>query len=386
MRTIETQYEQVSGRPARIMLIGLGGLGSRILDGLIKLGSNVEIIAAGRDKSQVQVRVNLAMFSAMQLAENVARVHCVGLDLLDTDAMSEVLQLVCPDLIVHCATLQPYAAIAALPHRSRVRIIEAGLGPWLTTHLALTHRLMQAIKIAGRNAIVINCAYPDAVNPALAAIGAAPLIGTGNIANNEPAIRCAIADELAVDPSEVSLSMVMHHYVSHRIHRMGSAGGAPFHLSFRVGSRDRTKEIDPERLFALMATRYRREHREAGKLLPAGSTVALVNALLGSAPRMLHAPAPCGLVGGFLVEVSRGKVTVVPPPDLTVQRAIDINLAAQRFDGIDEIGADGVVTFTDEAATIFGEELGHQCAKFHVSDAYDWALELIAHCTERSQQ
>jgi len=382
VRELQWRLRSDHARP-RLMVVGVGGLGLRILNGLVRLGSDVEIIAAGRDLMRVQVGANVAVFSAMQTTDDVARVQCVALDLLDVDATAETLAVFRPDLVVHCATMQPYAAIAALPPESRNLLAEAGLGPWLAPQLVLADHLMKAIQRSDLQTLVVNCAYPDAVNPALAAVGRAPLVGIGNLANNEPAIRRAIADELAVEFSDISVWMVMHHFVSHRIHRLGNAGGAPFHLSYRIRSDERAGEVPAERLFSLVASRYRREHVEGGKQIPAASAVALVSALLGSNVRRLHAPAPVGLVGGFPVEVNRCKLAVVAPPELTLQEAIDINTAAQRFDGIEKIGTDGQVTFSDEAVAVFEKALGHHCSRFHVDDAWDWTRELIARCKER---
>ncbi len=382
VQELEWRARENPARP-RVMVIGIGGLGLPILNGLVRLGSDVEVIAAGRDVTRVQIGANLAVFSAMQSTNNVARVQCVALDLLNSDATAETLASLRPDLILHCATMQPYAEIAALPAESRSILSEVGLGPWLPAHLALADRLMKVLKALALPALVVNCAYPDAVNPALASVGRAPLIGIGNIANNEPALRRAIADELKIDVSAVSLWMVMHHYVSHRIHRHGDAGGAPFYFSYEVDSGERGSEVKTEHLFSLIASRYRREHAHAGKQLPAASAVALVTALLGSTIRRMHAPAPFGFAGGFPVEVSRQSVSIVAPPGLTTQNAIDINTTGQRFDGIEKIGADGLITFTDEVVAVFDKILGHHCSQFHVDDAREWALELTARCKER---
>src|SRR5262245_15532789 len=110
----ELQWQLGSEPAPRLMVIGIGGLGLRILNGLVRLGSDVEIIAAGRDPARVQVGANVAVFSAMQTTDDVARVQCVALDLLNVDATAETLAVLRPELVVHCATMQPYAAIAAL--------------------------------------------------------------------------------------------------------------------------------------------------------------------------------------------------------------------------------------------------------------------------------
>lgn len=364
----------------RILIAGIGRLGWHVLNGLVRFG-NADLIATGRDVSKLRVWVNLAVFGAMQATDNVARVEVVGLDLSDVDATAETLARFEPDLIVHCATMQPYTLIAALPSESQRALADAGLGPWLPTQVALADRLMQAIELSGVTSLVVNCAYPDAVNPALAALGRAPLIGAGNIANNEPAIRQAIADDLSVNVSDVSVQMIMHHVVSHRIHSAGDAGGAPFHLSFKIGSTKPGRLTSTDEVFALLASRYRRHHPDAGRQIPALATVALVSALLGSTSRRLHAPGPLGLVGGYPVEINRDRVAIVVPPGMTGDDAIGINKAAQRFDGIDDIGTDGV-SFTAAAASVFEETLGHRCPKFRIEEASEWAHELIRRCAE----
>ena len=362
----------------RILLVGLGNLGAHVLDGLLRSGDGVEIVVAGREPATMHTRVNLAVFSAMQVRSAVPAVRCVRLDLSDVDAAAETVAAARPDVVVNCATLHPYPLVGSLPRAVRERLAEVGLGPWLPMHLALADRLMRAVADSGLSTVVINCAYPDAVNPALAGVGRAPLAGSGNVANNEPAIRRAIADETGVPLVEVTVRMVMHHVVSHRIHRLGDAGGAPFHLWSRPGG------IPPERLFRLLATRYRREHGDTGRMLAAASTVALVSALLGDDVRVLHVPGPQGLPGGYPAEVSRHRLTIVPPDGLPTATAVGLNTAAQRFDGIEKIEPDGTVCLTARAVEVFAAELGYRCERFTVDESTERAVELRARCAERA--
>src|SRR2546423_15508008 len=101
VRELQWRLRSDSARP-RLMVIGIGGLGLRILNGLVRLGSDVEIIAAGRDLTRVQVGANVAAFSAMQTTDDVARVQCVALDLLNVDATAETLAVLRPDIVVPC--------------------------------------------------------------------------------------------------------------------------------------------------------------------------------------------------------------------------------------------------------------------------------------------
>ena len=367
----------------RILVLGIGALGTQVLNRLVWLGSAVDIIACGRDLRRIQISANLALLAAMHNTDDVARVECAQLDLLDIDATTDLLAKLRPNLVVHCATMQPYALIAGLAPEARSILARVGLGPWLPTHLVLVDHLMRAIEHSGFAIDVVNCAYPDAVNPALATVGRSPLIGSGNIANNDPAIRLAIASLIAVEPKDISLSMVMHHYVSHRIHRFGNASGAPFHLSYQIGTCNSDRHISPDRLFELAASRYRRYQSDGDRQIPAASTVSLVKALIGRTARKLHAPGPLGLVGGYPVMVNDELVSVELPPITNLSEAIEINIAAQQFDGIQEIGPDGVVTFTEGAVDALGDVLGHHCPTFNVRDALEWTNELIGRCEQR---
>lgn len=369
-------------RLRRVMVVGTGRLGLRILEGLARLGPRIDVLAAGRSLTTVQTRANLAMLAATHASPEISRIGSVRVDLAEIEETTETLARWRPDIVVNCATLQPYEAIAALPPETRRGLGQVGLGPWLSTHLAPAERLMQAVKTAAIGAQVINCAYPDAVNPALATVGLQPLTGIGNVANNVPALRLAIADALSVAFSAVSVDLVMHHYVSHRIHRRGDAGGAPYHVSYCVDAPADRLRVTSDELFGRLAARYRRATGSDDRLMPAESALALIAELCDGRGRKLHAPGPLGMVGGYPVRVSSSELAISLPPEVDLGAAIELNRAAQRFDGIQDIGPGGCIRFTPQAVAVVDELLGHSCEQFHVEDAWEWARELRARCAE----
>ena len=115
----------------------------------------------------------------------------------------------------------------------------------------------------------------------------------------------------------------------------------------------------------------------AWSFLTAGSSLRLVKALFGGTPRLLHAPAPGGLPGGYPVLVSSGKMDLAPIEGLTFEEALAINEASHPFDGIEEIAADGTATFTGTTAGIMREELGFDCPGLHPAEAEERGRELI---------
>jgi hypothetical protein len=382
------------------MLVGLGELGSRVLDLLVRL-ERTSIVVAGRDPDAFRQRANLAVLAAVQLGHE-PDVSCVRLDLRDVDATAETLARHRPDIVLHTATLLAPRRLAQLPPvigDSRARgvgtptalpagrgfspvgsiaghVAESPLGVWLPLQVVLAHHLMQAVARSGHAARVVNVAYPDAVNPLLAGVGLAPWIGAGNIANNVPGLRRVIAGRLGCAAGDVDLRLVMHHAVSHRIHRLGTAAGAPFHLSVRLAGEDVTARIDPEAVFAELATAWRRPGGATGQLMAAASAVALVEAMLRGTPAVLHAPSPDGLPGGYPVVIDGDRAALCLPPELTAARAVAINEAAQRLDGIERI-AGGRVWFTDAAAALLGEAFGHGCGELALADCDAAAGELL---------
>jgi hypothetical protein len=331
---------------------------------------------AGRDLEALRPRVNLAVLAAMQLGD-APDVSCVRIDLQDVDATAEALARHRPDVVFHAATLLAPRRLARLPPPAAARLTAGPLGPWVPLQLVLVHRLMQAVARSGLAIRVVNASYPDVVNPVLAGAGLAPWIGAGNIANNVPGLRGALADHLGCLPGEIDLRLVMHHAVSHRIHRHGTAGGAPYHLSARIGGEDVTARIDPEALFRALATTWRRTGGATGQLMAAASATALLEAMMSPARAIVHAPAPGGLPGCYPVVLDGGRLALCLPAGLTAARAVALNEAAQRLDGIEGITGD-VVRFTEDAAGLVREVLGHDCRQVALADADEQARELLA--------
>jgi hypothetical protein len=360
----------------RVLLVGVGELGARVLDLLVRLPGRRAILAGGRDPEALRPRVNLAVLAAMQLG-HAPDVACVRIDVEDIDATAEALARHRPDVVFHAATLLAPRRLARLPPPAGARLATGPLGPWLPLQVVLVHRLMQAVARSGHAIRVVNAVYPDAVNPLLAGVGLAPWIGAGNLANNVPGLRRALAAQLARPLDEVDVRLVMHHAVSTRIHRRGTADGAPYHLAARCGGEDVTARVDPEALFRELATAWRRPGGATGQLMAAASAAALLEAMTGEGRTIVHAPGPAGLPGGYPVALEGERLELSLPPGLSAPRAIALNEAAARLDGIEQIDG-GTVRFTEDAVALVREALGDARRHMPLADAAAQADELRA--------
>ncbi|MEI6628342.1 MAG: hypothetical protein WCN27_02940 [Alphaproteobacteria bacterium] len=151
-------------RRKKILIVGLGNLGCHVLDLLTKHEFNHEIVVVGRNETFLTQRINLALFCAAQ--QNIFPLvsHKV-VDLNNIEQTAETLKEVNPDVIFSTATLQSWRVITELPKDVFLELDQAEFGPWLPMHLVPVHKLMKAVKLSGVKSIVVNAAFPDAVNP-----------------------------------------------------------------------------------------------------------------------------------------------------------------------------------------------------------------------------
>ena len=363
-----------------IAVVGAGDVGSAVLRLLACSGEVGELWALDVDGHRAAVAAHDAAAIALygRLAPSVSS---RAVDVLEPDALIAALDEIRPDAIVQAATLQSWWVVAQLPPPLWRRLEnEARFGPWLPFHLVPAQRVTAAAAEACPGVPVVNVAFPDAVNPVLAATGPAPTCGAGNSDLLRPGIRLAAAAALGVAPSEVELEFVGHHY--HVVYfwmdleQVEPLDPQSFHLRIRVGGDDVTDRLGAG---AMLAT--------AGRLLPRGRLIAERTAASAAKNARLllradatddHAAAPCGLAGGYDVRFGQGTATVRLPAGLDADAARRIVERAQLGDGIAAIGPGGAVTFTERAAVAMRDILGYDCPVLRPDEAPARVEELRA--------
>ncbi len=358
-----------------ILMVGIGDLGGHVLEMLVRAPGPRRIITADINEEVAYRKTNIARFGAAQMG-HYPEVEFVKIDLFNIDQTAEIISRYKPDLIYSAVSLQSWWVINTLPREVFEELDLARFGPWLTMHLTLVYKLMQAVQQTGLDIKVINSAFPDATHPILDKIGLAPTIGIGNVANIVPAIRSSIAHKLGRTMKEVTVFFAAQHYVSHYLPRFGTAGGAPYYLKAVMDGEDVTGALNMEEVFAEIPTRFRRSGGRDGQILTASSAAAITLAMADDAGELMHAPAPSGLPGGYPVRVNRKGGSVVLPKPLTLEEAVRINEEGQRYDGIERIDPDGTAHYTEGSAAIMKEMLGYDCRKVKPEEAEEQSREL----------
>lgn len=366
----------------KIMLIGLGDLGSVTLELLARRPNVGRIVVGSRSVARTEARCNLARLGAMAQGRT-PDIRFVPLDLTDRQATAETIAREQPDLIYSTATLQTWWLPGKLPPPQARRIHAAGFGVWLPVNLALTLKLMQAVRLANFTGPVLTAPFPDVVNPILDKLGLAPTCGVGNVDELVPKVRWLAARALAATPDDLQVWLVAHHAFQPFAFGQKQGDPPPHFLRVEWRGRDVTPELDAQ---DVLFAPYPLTGGPASHFLTAGSTVRLILALLADADTFLHAPAPNGLPGGYPVLAGRGVVRLADIPGLSAAQAVDINRQSHRFDGIERIEPDGTAVFTPHAAQILRDELGYDCRRLPPAEAGERAVELMARFREYARR
>ncbi len=358
-----------------IMIIGLGDLGGHVLEMLVRAPGYRKIITADVNEDWAYRKTNIAAFGASQLG-HYPELEFVKIDLYNIDQSAEIISKYKPEVIYSAVSLQSWWVINNLPKEVFEELDIARFGPWLSMHLTLVYKLMQAVKLTGLDIKVINSAFPDAAHTVLDKVGLAPTIGIGNVANPVPSIRSSIAYRLQRPMKDVTVFFFAQHYVSHYLPRFGTAGGAPYYLKAMVDGEDVTNEVNMEEVFADIPIRFRRSGGRDGQILTASSAVGITLAVADDTGDFMHAPGPSGLPGGYPVQVDRNGGRVVLPKGLTIEEAVRINEEGQRYDGIDKIDEDGTVTYAEKSAEIMKKMVGYDCKVMKLEETEEQSKEL----------
>ena len=362
----------------KIMVIGIGELGGIVLEYLCRIPGICEIVTADSNADWGFRKTNSAIEGAsyMGLYPNI-KFHQV--DLLNIERTAELLKKINPTIICNGTTLQSWWVVNELPPEVNAKIYrdKCGIGPWAAMHLALTSKLMKAVKMSGIDTYVVNTSYPDVINPSLGRVGLAPTVGTGNMDLAVPYIQKAASELLNVPMRNVGVELVAHHYHAYYWCRYGTDSEVPFYLRVYVGKEDVTDQLGYMKQFiAELPKRGMRPAGRHGQFVVAGSCLKNIMAIFNDTGEMTHAPGPQGLEGGYPVRLSRKGAEVVLPKGVTLEQARAINLKAQQHDGVQEIKDSGHVVVTDEAYTTFKEMLNIDCKVITIEDSYEQAMEL----------
>ena len=363
-----------------VMIVGLGDLGGWVLEFLSRCHCVSRIVTADVREDWGYAKTMTAAVGASQQGFN-KRLEFYQLDVCDLDRTAELLNSVQPDVIYSATALQSWWVPLLLPHDVALKSELAGIGPLVPGHMAVIHKLMQAVKNAGIKTKVLNNAYPDVVNPVLWRNGLGPDIGSGNSDLVMEDIRLKISYELNVPPQEVAVYL----YTAHSMCTLGKLKDVPFLMKIYVGGSEVTSKYDARELVRGFASAYAPAKMTTWLTHPrvAASAVKNLMAMINDTNEFTNLCGPSGLPGGYSVRVSAKGAEVAIPEGFTLEDVIQVNLDALKFDGIEDIKDDGTVVFTEESRRLNKEWIGADIGQdFRLEDVDERAKEVTLRTKE----
>jgi len=362
----------------KLLLIGLGSLGGTVLELLAREGGLAEIVVGGRNPTRGVARCNLARLGAIAQGR-APSIRFTPLDLKDREQVITTVQKEAPDIIFSSASMQTWWLADVLPPEAAGTLKQARFGVWVPIHLALTRRLMEALRDAGYRGITLSAPFPDAVNCILGKHRLAPTCGVGNLDEIVPKVRLLAAERLGAPLQAIRVVLVAHHALERAVFEGATGEVPPYFLRIYGDGKDVTGVVEADEL--LLAP-YPLPSGPLWSFLTAGSVVRLVHSLCSDEETALHAPGPYGLPGGYPILVRRGAIRLAPIEGLSPEEAIAINERSHPFDGIERIEADGTVVFCPADVEVLRRTLGYDCPHFQPDEAEERAEELIARFRE----
>lgn len=360
-----------------VAIVGLGELGGLLLELLVRLPEfSGSIIAADIDADAGRRRVNSARLGAIMWGRP-ADVRFVHSDLTDVDRTAEMLAATKPDIVVNCTTIATWwlRDLLPAPIKERLHATGAGSGLWSAGHAALAYNLMRAVRAADIHPIVVNSAYPDAVNAALARRGLGPHLGIGNGDLLVAPFRQLAAEQLGVRPERVDTRVVAHHFHTYNILMHGTTRGLDFYFKLTLDGEDVSGRFDRQQFLSSVPLKCGIPAAASATWIVAASALRLLRAIVTGSGQVVHVPGPLGLVGGYPVVV-HPQIALALPSDIGQEAALAINQQAQQAEGIDGFEVDGTIVLGEIAVQTLKELFDFECSRYPLPDCYDIAREL----------
>ena len=374
----------------KIMIIGLGSVGSYLLDYLVsKNDPAIRIIVVGRDYDKLATKVNIVRVAGLIRKVNKSHIDIESdVDLNDIDAIQKAIEKHQPDFIVNSSRAYPglkYGSISWANVRA--------YGIWTPLSIRFTKNIMEACDKADANSIVINTSYSDAVIPWLKSAGKAyPDFGSGNLNHLVPRIQFAVADMLGVEDFwNVDLMFAAGHFHDVCISKEGQTEGVELPLKIYYKGEEQ-KDIDKDEV--IRKCHISMPVDQTRNMMNASSNYQIITAVIDAArtgnQQKVFSPGFDGNIGGYPVAVGYrdGKLDAwIDESVFSFEEMNKADRASMALDGVEDV-VDGKLIYTDalieKAKKAFGKTLPKEVAYEDIDRTAKWIIdEIILPQTEK---
>ena len=336
-------------RKVRIMIMGLGSVGSYLLDYLMSTAdADIELYVAGRNSEKMLSDINIVRVASAIRGQNRTNVILVDhVDLNEVSSIEDCIKTYRPDSIVNSSR-----AYSGLKYGSISWKNIRAYGIWAPLAIKYIKNIMEAYEAADSNAIVINTSYSDAVIPWLKSAGKAyPDFGSGNINHLIPRIQFAVAEKYGIqDAWNLDVTFATSHFHDVVISKEGQTEQVDQLIDIRYGGEK--LEPDMDAIFSMCKIAMPVDAKR--NMMNASSNFEIIEGILSAIRERkavkLHCPGVFGEIGGYPVVIDGTVDTMRAYID---EERFDIDSMRKKnresiyLDGIENV-VDGVLYYTDE--------------------------------------
>lgn len=352
MKTLKDRFEivekHICENNIKIMIIGLGSVGTYLLDYLVSRNDEaIKVVVVGRNYVKMEQNINIVRVSALIRGLNKTKIEIQdGVDLTDIDSIQNVIEKHHPDFIVNSSRAYPGLKYGSISW-SNVR----AYGIWTPLAIRFTKNIMEACDKANTNAVVINTSYSDAVIPWLKSANKAyPDFGSGNLNHLVPRIKFAVAQILGVDDFwNVDVMFATGHFHDVVISKEGHTEGVE--LPLKVYYKGEEKKIDQNEIFSYCNIPMPVDAQR--NMMNASSNYKIIDAIIEAARnkinQLIFSPGVFGNIGGYPVLIGYKDGKFDAWIDESVYSFEEMNRAdreSMSLDGIEDV-VDGTLIYTD---------------------------------------
>ena len=346
---LKTVEQHVKANEITVMIIGLGSVGTYLLDYLVS-GDDpaLRVVVVGRNYAKMEQNVNIVRVAALIRQRNRSRIDIeADVDLTDIDAIRDVIRKYRPDFIVNSSR-----AYSGLKYGSISWANVRAYGIWTPLSIRFTKNIMEACDQADTDAVVINTSYSDAVIPWLKSAGKAyPDFGSGNLNHLVPRMKFAAAEMLGVEDFwNVDIMFAAGHFHDVCISKEGQTEGVE--LPLKIYYRGQEQQLPHDRLFA--ACKISMPVDAQRNMMNASSNYQIITAVIDSVrtgkEQKVFSPGVFGNIGGYPVKIGyrdNGLDAWIDESVFSFEQMNRADRASMYLDGVEDV-RDGTLYYTDE--------------------------------------
>ena len=386
MKTLDERLKivesHVNDDEITIMIIGLGSVGTYLLDFLVSRNDPaIKLVVVGRNAEKMQSDVNIVRIASLIRELNKSQIEVeAGVDLEDISSIEQAISKHNPDFIINSSRAYPGLKYGSISWNN-VR----AYGIWTPLSIKFTKNIMDACDNVDTDAIVINTSYSDAVIPWLKSAGKAyPDFGSGNLNHLIPRMKFAVANILGVDDFwNVDFNFAAAHFHDVVISKEGQTEGVdlPLKIYYRGGEKDIPHDDIFKQCSISMPVDQKRNMMNASSNYRIIS--AVIDAIRTGEDQKVFAPGVFGHIGGYpvIIGYKDGNISAwIDESVFTFDEMDKANRESLALDGVEDI-KNGSLYYTDDLIAkvkdAFGEDLPKEVKYENIEETANFLIEKI---------